>query len=155
MPVKEIPLNFLLTKINEIIDRPIDTNEKLKIICGVLKENIPCYHWVGFYRADELKRELFLSAFVGESTEHKKILFGKGICGQAAERKKAFVVDDVAKETNYLACNHKVKSEIVIPIFRHNALVGELDIDSHITSAFTSKDKSFLEKVSKMVAELF
>ena len=62
---------------------------------------------------------------------------------------------DTAKENNYLSCSTKVKSEIVVPIFKNNAIVGELDIDSHSLSPFTLDDEEFLMKLSAMVSELF
>jgi GAF domain-containing protein len=99
-------------------------------------------------------RELVLGPFEGEPTEHVRIAFGKGICGQAASVKKTFVVQDVSKETNYLSCSSKVKSEIVIPIFRERKFVGELDVDSHVASPFTVKDEIFLTKIAKKVSAL-
>ena len=111
---------------------------------------------MGFYVIDKHRpNELVLISFEGESTEHVRIPFGKGVCGQAALIRKTLVVQDVSKEPNYLSCSPKVKSEIVIPIFRNKEIVGELDIDSHIASAFTLDDQAFLEEVAEIVSELF
>ena len=59
---------------------------------------------------------LDLGPFSGEATEHRLIPFGKGICGQAAESRETFIVDDVSAASNYLACSLKVQSEIVVPV---------------------------------------
>jgi GAF domain-containing protein len=96
-----------------------------------------------------------LVSFEGESTEHVRIPFGKGICGQAALLRKTLIVQDVSKEPNYLSCSPKVKSEIVVPIFRNKEIVGELDIDSHIVSAFTLDDQALLEDIAEIVSGLF
>jgi len=70
-----------------------DGDAKLKAICKLLKDNVSYYDWVGFYFVDKKKqKELLLGPFVGEPTEHIRIPFGRGICGQAAELRKAFVV---------------------------------------------------------------
>lgn len=148
-------LNNLLGKVREIADGPIDRDKKLLAICERLRENVAYYDWVGFYTVDSSKRNLVLGPFVGEPTEHVTIPFGKGICGQAAERKETFVVQDVSKETNYLSCSPRVRSEIVVPIFKKSQVVGELDIDSHTSSPFTQEDREFLENVSKIVSQLF
>lgn len=145
----------LLDKVKEIVEGPLKTDEKLQLICQLLIENVPHYDWVGFYLVDPSKRELVLGPFVGEPTEHVRIPFGRGICGQAADKGATIVVQDVSKERNYLACSPKVKSEIVIPIYKHGEIVGELDIDSHTLSAFTEEDRMFLEDVCKIVSELF
>ena len=151
---KQHLFNNLISKVREIVSGSPDTNNALLAICKLLKDNISYYDWVGFYLIDKsVKRELVLGPFIGEPTEHIRIPFGKGICGQAAERKTAFVVLDISKETNYLACSLKVKSEIVIPILKKGEILGELDIDSHTLSAFTEEDKQFLEKVCEIISE--
>jgi len=144
----------LLKKIKEIVKTKIDSKEKLLKVCELLKDNVPYYNWVGFYIADDKKKELYLGPYVGEPTEHLRIPYGRGICGQAAERKETFVVQDVSKETNYLSCSIKVKSEIVVPVFKGDKVVAEIDIDSHKISPFTKEDQEFLEQVAGIVKEL-
>ena len=147
--------NSLLEKVREIVKGPSGRDEKFRAICQLLIENVPHYDWVGFYFVDRSKKELVLGPFVGEPAEHVRIPFGRGICGQAAERRTTFVVQDVSKEENYLACSPKVKSEIVVPLFKGGEIIGELDIDSHTLSPFTKEDRVFLEDVCKIVSELF
>ena len=127
--------------------------EKLQGICDILRQSISHYDWVGFYFVDpENKDELVLGPFSGEPTEHTRIKFGEGICGQAAETRNVFIVQDVLKEENYLSCSPDVRSEIVVPIFRNGEIVGELDIDSHRINPFTMEDRKFLERVCERVA---
>lgn len=154
MENKTEKFNLLIDRIKKIVNSSPVRDEKLYSICKLLNENINYYDWVGFYIAEEGKRELFLGPFVGKPTEHTKIPFGKGICGQAADREETFIVDDVSKETNYLSCSIKVKSEIVVPIFKDTKVVGELDIDSHTPSVFTIEDRKFLEKVCEIISQL-
>jgi len=143
----------LLARIKELAKSPVPVSEKLLGICDMLREMVPHYDWVGFYLVDgENKRELVLGPFAGEPTEHTRIPFGKGICGQAAERGETFVVQNVSGQTNYLSCSIDVKSEIVLPMFRSGELIGELDIDSHQIAPFTDEDKAFLEKVATEAA---
>jgi len=147
---------LLLERIREIVNSSLERDEKLRSICKLLRENFSHFNWVGFYLVDEVKGdELILGPFEGESTEHVRIPFGRGVCGQAAQTKKTFLVQDVSKETNYLACSPKVKSEIVVPILKDGELVGELDIDSYRLSAFTEEDREFLEKVCEILSNLF
>jgi len=140
-------------RIEKIADGMSSREDKLLEICSILRDEIPHYDWVGFYIAEG--KELVLGPFRGEPTEHVRIPFGEGICGQAAERGETFIVQDVSRETNYLSCSVKVKSEMVVPIFKDGKIVGELDIDSHSISPFTSADKEFLERVCNAVSHLF
>jgi GAF domain-containing protein len=150
----EQELDGIIGEVSKIVSGDSSNEEKLKAVCEFLKKKVEYYDWVGFYIADEEKRLLTLGPFVGEATEHTRISFGQGICGQAAEIKKPFVIQDVRKETNYLSCSVKVMSEIVIPIFKDDKIVGELDIDSHTVSPFSEKDTILLEKVCEIVAQL-
>jgi GAF domain-containing protein len=154
MNKKEV-FNFLIEKIKDIVIKPFDLKEKLLKICELLKDNIPYYNWVGFYIADNEKKELYLGPYVGESTEHIRIPFGRGICGQAVVRKETFIVQDVSKETNYLSCSVKVKSEIVVPVFKEDKVVAEIDIDSHKIAPFTKEDQTFLEHLAEIIKDLF
>jgi len=147
--------DFLAKRIREALKGVEDRDVKLKTVCRLLKDSVPYYNWVGFYIVDEKRwNELVLGPFDGEPTEHTRISFGRGICGQAAQLERTFVVQDVSKEKNYLSCSTNVKSEIVVPIFKNKKVVGELDIDSHALSPFTKQDETFLKKVSEMVSRI-
>ena len=141
------------SKSQEIIKSTLPRHEKLQLICDLLKTSIAHYDWVGFYITDSRNaQELVLGPFSGEPTEHKRIAFGKGICGQAAQAKSTFVVQDVLKETNYLSCSFKVKSEIVVPVMDGDKVLGELDIDSHRVAPFDETDSSLLESICQELA---
>jgi L-methionine (R)-S-oxide reductase len=145
----------LVDRIGEVLKSSMSRDEKLKTVCRLLKDNIPYYNWVGFYVVDDKNRnELILGPFEGEPTEHTRIPFGRGICGQAAELGKTFLVQDVSKQTNYLSCSANVKSEIVVPIFKGGEIVGELDVDSHSLSPFSRKDETFLKKIGEMTSKI-
>ncbi len=120
----------------------------LENICKLLDEKVFYYNWTGFYLMND-EGLLELGPFVGEPTEHVKIPVGKGICGQAAERKVTFLIQDVSQETNYLSCSPHVKSEIVVPIMKSKDKVfGEIDIDSHYVAPFDERDRELLEWIA-------
>lgn len=125
---------------------------RLKEICGLLREELEGYDWVGFYLVEN--GELVLGPYVGEPTDHTNIDFGEGICGQAADREETFLVDDVDQENNYLSCSSKVKSEIVVPIFKDGKVIGEIDIDSHKKSNFDEEDKDLLDEIAALVKKI-
>lgn len=151
------PLQDLPEKVEYIIKHHDgDRLSKLQSICELLKRDIPNYDWVGFYMVDPAaERELVLGPFAGAPTEHTRIPFGKGICGQAAESLQTFVVEDVNMESNYLACSLDVKSEIVVPVMKGDQFAGELDIDSHTRSGVGEGDRKVLEQLCKIIAPLF
>jgi len=143
----------LKADITNILTDNLTVKDKLQNICNHLKTNVSHYNWVGFYFINSDKEELKLGPFAGKSTQHTIIPFGKGICGQVAVSNENYVVQDVAAQDNYISCGFEVKSEIVIPIFVNNKNIGQIDIDSHSTSPFTSADEKFLEFVCAEVAK--
>jgi len=141
-----------LSNIKKIIN-DLDLNSSLESICNYLKKNIDGYDWVGFYFHDKLNKELELKAFSGLPTEHTKIPFGKGVCGQTAKSNKHIIVSDVSKEVNYISCNINVKSEIVVPLFLNNINIGQIDIDSNYPNRFLKVDLEFLTNINELVSE--
>ena len=141
-----------LSNIKKIIN-DLDLNSSLESICNYLKKNIDGYDWVGFYFHDKLNKELELKAFSGLPTEHTKIPFGKGVCGQTAKSNKHIIVSDVSKEVNYISCNINVKSEIVVPLFLNNINIGQIDIDSNYPNRFLKVDLEFLTNINELISE--
>jgi L-methionine (R)-S-oxide reductase len=127
--------------------------KKLNKVCSKIHQKINYYDWVGFYFSNHINKELHLKSFSGEPTEHTRISFGKGVCGQVALSNKALIVNDVNLEDNYVSCNLTVKSEIVVPIFVKNENIGQIDIDSKSLNAFSIEDQFFLENICSIVSK--
>lgn len=133
----------------------INPEDLLLRICGLLKQEIYHYDWVGFYILDKEKNELVLGPFAGKPTQHTRIAVGKGICGQVAANGQTMVVQDVTQVENYISCGLEVQSEIVVPVLKNGSFVAELDIDSHSPAPFTLEDNEFLSKVCDLLADCF
>src|ERR1700682_4601600 len=119
----------------------------MRDIVALLHEKLTRYNWVGFYMIEkEVDRNmLVLGPFKGTMTPHTRIPLNQGICGAAASSGKTIIVDDVNADSRYLACSLETKSEIVVPVFVHGIVVGELDIDSHFLAAFGPDDRKLCE----------
>jgi len=121
----------------------------------LLNKQMLKYNWVGFYmlEAGANPPMLVLGRFQGAMTVHTRIGLNQGICGAAASSGKTVVVDDVTKDPRYLACSLETKSEIVVPVFVHGKVAGELDIDSHFLSAFGAEDRELVEYCAQLVGK--
>jgi len=151
-----ILLEELLQRVDNLFHKKANMLNKLQNICKLLKDEVAYYDWVGFYFVDkENPEELILGPFEGTPTEHTCIPFGQGICGQVAKDRKPRIIQDVTKEDNYLSCSINVKSEIVVPIFKNEEFIGEIDIDSHKAAPFTDEDEIFLVKIAEKVSKIF
>ena len=124
-----------------------------KKVVTLLDANIPYYNWSGFYFMNNEKQQLEIGPYAGALTDHITIPFGKGICGQVAESGTSFEVPDVDQQDNYLACSIDTKSEIVVPMFLEEQLIGQIDIDSHSVDPFTAEDHELLSWIAGYVAQ--
>src|SRR5271168_3217262 len=130
-------------------------HELMRSMAKLLHERMLKYNWVGFYMLEPGANPpmLALGAFEGAMTPHTRIPLNQGICGAAASTGQTVVVDDVSKDPRYLACSLETKSEIVVPVFAHGKVVGELDIDSHFAAAFTSEHQDLVQYCAMLVGK--
>ena len=130
-------------------------DQLMENISLLLNKQMLKYNWVGFYmlEAGASPPALVLGRYQGAMTVHTRIGLNEGICGAAASSGKTVVVDDVKKDPRYLACSIETKSEIVVPIFVHGKVAGELDIDSHFLAAFGDEDRELVEYCAQLVGK--
>jgi L-methionine (R)-S-oxide reductase len=142
----------VLAEVSRLAESAIDLAALQTFIVEIIPNRLPHYNWTGFYMlAPDDPETLVLGPFRGAPTEHVRIPVSQGICGAAVAQNNTVIVDDVNSDPRYLACSLETRSEIVVPIRVHGAVVGEIDIDSHDLGAFSSHDKDFLEKCAAIV----
>jgi L-methionine (R)-S-oxide reductase len=116
-------------------------------------QRLPRYTGVYLYVLEG--ETLVLRAHSGRDTEHVRIPIGQGICGLSARTGQAVVVEDVAQDPRYLACNLETRSEIVVPILRGERYLAQIDVDSDDRAAFGADDRVFLGQVAALLEPLF
>jgi len=146
----------LRTELAELAAKASSAHELMSAIVRLLQERMLKYNWVGFYMLENSPGQapvLVLGPFEGAMTPHTRIPLHQGICGAAASTGQTVVVDDVSKDDRYLACSLETQSEIVVPIFVREKVVGELDIDSHFPAAFRQEDRELVEYCAGLVGQ--
>ena len=119
-----------------------------------LHENMARYNWVGFYLVDPADAGfLIVGPYAGSFTPNARIPLNKGLCGAAASSGQVVVVQDVSKDSRYLAGSSLVKSEIVVPIYVRKKLAAELDIESYFADTFGKSDQDFIEGCAQVMAD--
>ena len=111
---------------------------------SLLYHSMPDLNWVGFYLLKD--GELVVGPFQGKPA-CVRIAMGKGVCGTAAARRAAVIVENVHEFDGHIACDSASNSEIVLPLVRSNQLIGVLDLDSPKFSRFDAQDQAGLEQV--------
>ena len=116
---------------------------------ALLYHALPDVNWVGFYFLKD--GELVLGPFQGKPA-CVRIAMGKGVCGTAAARRESAVVPDVHAFPGHIACDTASRSELVVPIFRGEALLGVLDLDSPSLARFDEEDRAGCEALAAIYA---
>ena len=109
---------------------------------------LPDLNWAGFYLMDN--EELLLGPFQGK-TACIRIPKGRGVCGTAVLEERILRVDDVHTFEGHIACDSASRSEIVLPIFAGERVVGVLDIDSPKKGRFSKEDEEGLSELVKVL----
>ena len=107
------------------------------------------FFWTGFYLVKD--NVLHLGPFQGPVACYT-IPYGKGVCGAAWKEGKTLVVKDVDEFPGHIACSSLSRSEIVVPIFKNDKIIGVLDIDSTETGTFDETDRDYLEKAMDILS---
>jgi L-methionine (R)-S-oxide reductase len=141
--------DLLFTYWQGLADSEVDWISNTSNAAALLKE-IFGWWWVGFYRV--YNNQLILGPFQGPSA-CTKIEYGKGVCGKTWEIKQSIVVPNVHEFEGHIACSSLSNSEIVIPIWKNDAIWGVLDIDSVEYSKFNEIDQLNLENFTNILSK--
>src|SRR5208283_1438027 len=154
MPVAQ-RIEEIRNELSEVARAVPTAQDLMQQMVKLLHERVLKYNWVGFYMLEPGAQPpmLVLGAFEGAMTPHTRIPLNQGICGAAASSGQTVVVDDVSKDPRYLACSLETRSEIVVPVFVHGTVVGELDIDSHFPAAFTPEHQDLVQHCAMLVGK--
>ena len=110
---------------------------------ALLKTNFPNTVFAGFYLFDG--NELILGPFQG-GVSCVRITLGRGVCGESAASRQTVIVGDVKTYPNYISCDSKALSEIVVPMVKDGQLLGVLDLDSSLVDDYDDLDQKYLEE---------
>ncbi|ODS63772.1 MAG: diguanylate cyclase [Arenimonas sp. SCN 70-307] len=106
---------------------------------------LPDLNWVGFYFYDG--NELVVGPFQGHPA-CVRIALGRGVCGTAAATRQTQRVPDVDAFPGHIPCDSASRSELVVPLYDGDRLVGVFDLDSPLLDRFDADDQAGLEAIA-------
>ena len=136
----------IIEQLNSQISAGRSLDDVLKESVRLIHDSNPRYNWTGIYLLGG--NTLVLHNFIGKHTDHTHIPVGTGVCGSAVAEERDINVPDVSALDNYLACSLETRSEIVVLIRNGDSILGQIDIDSDLVSAFTVEDERFLRQIA-------
>lgn len=107
--------------------------------------------------ADKEQKTLEVRSAIGypnEESSRLKIPFGVGITGWVASHRQAQRINDVSKDSRYIAVNSKVRAELAIPLIYRNEVLGVLNVESIRLNAYTENDEEMLGTLAGSLAAI-
>jgi len=104
-------------------------------------------NWVGFYFYDG--NELVVGPFQGLPA-CVRIALGRGVCGTAAVTRQTQRIADVDAFPGHIPCDSASRSELVVPLYKGENLIGVFDLDSPKLDRFNEVDQRNLEALAKI-----
>src|SRR5574344_1703929 len=144
---KNSTYSLVFKHVSSLIECESDIIANMANISALIKDSFR-FLWVGFYIVKG--EELVLGPFQGP-VACTRIRKGKGVCGTAWATGQTVVVPDVEQFPGHIACSSRSRSEIVVPLFREEAVVAVLDIDSEQLATFDETDAHYLEQIVKLL----
>jgi L-methionine (R)-S-oxide reductase len=144
---KETQYQSLIPQIKGLLSGEPDLIANLANVAAALKEQFG-WLWTGFYLVKQ--SELVLGPFQGP-VACTRIRKGRGVCGTSWAEKRTLIVPDVEQFPGHIACSSLSRSEIVVPIIRHDEVLGVLDIDSAELATFDETDQQYLEEIVSLL----
>ncbi|OEE62218.1 GAF domain-containing protein [Enterovibrio norvegicus FF-162] len=124
-----------------LIENESNLIANLANVSALLFQSLDDINWAGFYLDDG--EELVLGPFQG-NTACVRIPYQKGVCGSAFSHKRVERIADVHLFDGHIACDAQSNSEIVLPLYKGEKLLGVLDIDSPKIARFDHHDETGL-----------
>ena len=134
-----------ITKLIRNIEWPVS---RMSTINALLHFKINGFFCTGFYLLHE--DELLVGPYQGP-VACLKLKKNTGVCWAAVSKMEPVIVENVDEFPGHIACDSRSKSEIAVPVFQNEKVVGVLDIDSEKLTNFDETDALHLSKIVTLI----
>ena len=140
--MSELDYTLLKSQFVALVGDETDALANASNFVGMLFNAIDDINWLGIYvlRGEEL----VLGPFQGKPA-CVRIPLGNGVCGTAAATMTTQRIADVHAFPGHIVCDADSRSELVVPLVVHDAVLGVLDIDSPSLDRFDAADQDGIE----------
>lgn len=150
--VEPLQVDFLL-RLADALNTTLDLNTLMHRVADLVRAVID-YRIFAILLINDRAQDLRMRFQTGHTpeVERMRIKLGRGVVGQAALERRSVLVEDVSRCDNYIDANPAVRSELAVPLFVKNRVIGVIDLQSVVPGYFTSEHRRLLELVASRMA---
>ncbi|HTU42068.1 MAG TPA: SpoIIE family protein phosphatase [Candidatus Aquilonibacter sp.] len=151
---KHIHIEPLLLEVADVMATSLDLDTTLRRIAEVVRKVID-YEIFAILLLNEKTQELrfrFQIGYPQEFAERARIKVGEGVTGLAVQSRRAILIDDVRKDSTYIAAVPNVRSELAVPLTTKNGVIGVIDLEASEPGYFHEEHKRLLMLIASRMA---
>jgi sigma-B regulation protein RsbU (phosphoserine phosphatase) len=147
---------MLLYEVSRELTAILEREELLHRVAQRVKKMVN-YHVFSVMLWNE-QTQLLESVFAMRSDEsipaRLQLPLHQGLTGTAAGERRALRINDVREDPRYIVCETgaEARSELVVPLFLGDRLIGVMDLESTVPHAFTAEHERMLVTLGSYVA---
>jgi len=145
-----------LHEVGSTVSSTLKLESLLNQVCQILEETFKYYKIVILLLNQQTNE---LEALASHGYEVKTDALGRrlrigldGITGMVAASGEPVIIDDVTRHPRYICIDPKTRSEIAVPLTVKNRVIGVLNVESDMPSAFDRVDLRLLTTLANQVA---
>ncbi len=151
---KQIHIEPLLLEVADVMATSLDLDTTLRRIAEVVRKVID-YEIFAILLLNEKTQELrfrFQIGYPQQFAERARIKVGEGVTGLAVQSRRAILIDDVTKDSTYIAAVPNVRSELAVPLTTKNGVIGVIDLEARDPGYFNEEHKRLLTLIASRMA---
>lgn len=149
-----VDVESLLVEVADVLNTTLDLDTLLQRVAEVVKRVID-YEIFSILLLNERSQELRFRFQIGhlpEVAERIRVKVGEGVTGRAVKERRALLVDDVHKETQYIEAVPRVRSELAVPLITKNKVIGVIDLEAREPGYFKEEHARLLALIASRIA---
>jgi len=151
---QRVDVEALLIEVADVLNTTLDLDTLLQRVAEVVKRVID-YEIFSILLLNERTQELRFRFKIGhapEVAERIRVKVGEGVTGRAAKERRAILVADVSKETEYIEAVPRVHSELAVPLINKNRVIGVMDLEARERGYFHEEHARLLSIIGSRIA---
>src|SRR5882762_2170029 len=147
---------LLLYEVSRELTAILDREELLRRVAQRIKKivNYHVFSVMLWNEQTQLLESVFAMRYEDSIPARMRLPLHQGLTGAAAGERRVLRINDVAEDPRYVRCESGVetRSELVVPLFLQDRLIGVLDLESCVAHAFTAEHERMLATLGSYIA---